>query len=151
MATQTSIPFQDFAVYIGDGQSPTEGFTKVCGLRTRGFSRTSETSQSGLLDCADESLPMATATNVVSKNSELTGSGVAEADDFLLLDDAYESGASTNFRIGSPDPSKFYWQGAFLVTTLTATADKTSEGGRVTFDLTLTSDGDVVRTDVPSS
>ena len=67
MAVQGSIEFEKYLVQLGDGESP-ETFSRPCGLKARTFGLENTPSENQLLDCSDESMPMAvvTATEIVA-------------------------------------------------------------------------------------
>ena len=49
----------DFAqIKIGDGATPTEAFTLICGIETVGLSEAAQTSERQLRDCAAPATPL---------------------------------------------------------------------------------------------
>jgi len=86
MATGTSSSFGNFKIEIGDGATPTEAFTFICGLTSKGIDMSSDVVTSEVPDCFSEDLPSWQEKDVKSITATLSGSGMwtAQAHETLL-------------------------------------------------------------------
>lgn len=135
MTQATTLKFGQFLVSIGNAASP-EVFMAPCGLNSRSFNRTAATNETNVPDCDDPDAPSWLERDVVSLSASISGAGVVADEDFDTWNDWWESGDSKNIKItlGSR-----VWIGPYKCTKLNVTGPR---GSRVTFDVTLDSDGE---------
>lgn len=57
MAQGTGSTFGQLKILLGDGATPTEGFTPICGVTQKDISYDSDTVETEMPDCSDEDLP----------------------------------------------------------------------------------------------
>jgi predicted secreted protein len=138
MAQAETLRFSQFLVQLGDGADP-EIFASPCGLNSRGFNRTAATNDTNVPDCDDPDAASWLERDVVSLSGQLSGSGVVANEDFDVWDEWFESGATKNVKITL---GTRVWIGPCKLTRLNLTG---ARGQRVTFDVTLDSDGEIVR------
>lgn len=141
-----------FSLMLGDGATPTEVFTAICGIRTRNFTHQSNTSDVFTRDCADpENVPVRNLI-VTGSQWDLTGEGVlnrANLEDLQAADD----GQPHNFRYLFTEPAddevyQGYYAGAGIITNFAITAE---DENFATISLTIASDGPWAWTSVPAS
>lgn len=137
MAQATTLKFSQFLIKLGDGGSPTETFTAPCGLNSRGFNRTAATNETNVPDCADPDAPSWLERDVVSLSGEMTGAGVVADEDFDTWNTWFESGLTKNIQVVL---GTRIWQGPAKLTNLNVTGER---GQRVTFNVTIQSDGEI--------
>lgn len=103
MATATTSTFAKFKILIGDGVTPTEGFTAICGLTSKGVQYNSDVVTTEVPDCADEDLPSWMEKDVKAIGISISGSGVWSREDHGRMVDWFMSGAKKNVRIEYAD------------------------------------------------
>lgn len=140
MTAPTTTKFGDFLIKVGDGGAP-EVFSAPCGLTSKSFNQTASAQETVVPDCDDPDAPANVQRTVDSLSRDLSGSGVLAKEAF---DDVwqpwYTSGLSKNCQVYPNGAAGGYYQGAFLLTTLSMTANR---GQRVNVSVTMQSDGDV--------
>ena len=140
----------DFAVIkIGDGATPTEVFSVLCGIDQISINRVVNTSDRFRRDCAKPGAVPDRKVQATGTQVDITGSGVfnvAQVDDFT---DAL--GITGNYRIevGRRDGTDAgeilgHFTGPFMMT-----AHNVSIGDEGSAEISLASDGDVVWTPIP--
>lgn len=139
MTQATTYPFSQFLVLIGDGNSP-EVFADPCGLTSRGFERTANMNDTNIPDCDDPDAAAWLGRDVISYAATLSGSGVVAAESKSTWEDWWDSTLSKNIRIELGASTA--WQGAFKIASMKITSER---GQRVTFEISLVSDGVVSR------
>lgn len=88
-----------FVLAMGDGGSPTENFTALCGIKTRSFTQQANTSDNFIRDCADpEDVPIRRLI-VTGKQWSLSGDGDLNRSQIDTINSAF--GITKNYR--------FYW------------------------------------------
>ncbi|GEC52260.1 putative secreted protein [Bradyrhizobium japonicum] len=138
MTQASTIKFGSFLVELGDGVTPTEGFSAPCGLNSRSFNRTAATNDTNVPDCDDPDAPSWLERDTVSLSAAIAGAGVVADEDFDVWNSWFESGATKNVRIRLKNRT---WIGPYKCTKLNVTGQR---GSRVTFDVSLDSDGETV-------
>lgn len=99
MAQPTTSLFSEFAIHLGDGATPTEAFTFICGLTSKGLSLTNETSTTLVPDCADEDAPAYNEKSVNSQSAMISGSGVFPRERQEELLEWWRTGEARNVRV----------------------------------------------------
>lgn len=137
MATATTTSFSKFVILLGDGATPTEVFTPICGLTSRGITGNADVVTTEVPDCANEDLPSWQEKDVKSIGASMTGSGVWSREAHGVLWDWFLAGTKKNVKvrwvdsaIGDPE----YFAGPAVITALENTVEK---GGRLNKSLTL--------------
>ena len=142
----------DFAqIKIGDGATPTEAFTLICGIETVGLSEAAQTSERQLRDCAAPATPPKRKLRVTGTTWDVSGSGLANADQIALLRTAL--GKHRTYQVipldlTDPDVAAGVPLGTFQGTgVLTARNINTIDDGFATLELTIAGEGDLVWTE----
>lgn len=138
MAKATTFKYSQFLVLLGDAGSP-EQFTDPCGLTSRGFQRTANMNDTNIPNCDDPDAPSWLGRDVISYQATLSGSGVVAAESKNAWEDWWESGEAKNCRI---ELGATAWEGAFRLAEFNITGER---GQRVNMEVSLVSDGEVVR------
>lgn len=143
--------FSQFTLEISDENSP-ETFSAICALTSRGIQRGATVEETPVPDCADEDLPAATERDVSTTSVSVQASGLASKENFRKLRDWWASGLSKKARLhhwkgdtpsGLPTNAVGYEEGFFVLASLNETGER---GQRVTIELELQSDGDILWT-----
>lgn len=130
-------------IKIGDGATPTEAFTTLCGLKSKTLTINNNEIDVTTADCADPGGPLWTEVMDGAKRVSVSGNG-------YFKDDVNEAALNTlaladtpigNFQIIVPDFGTF--EGAFLVSSLDFGGEQ--EDG-VTYSLSLASSGEITFT-----
>jgi hypothetical protein len=107
-----------FVLAMGNGATPTETFTALCGITTRTFTYTANTNDQFTRDCADpENVPVRNAI-VTGEQWELAGEGVLNRSQLQDLIDA--QGQPKHYRFYYTEPAddevfRGYWSGTFIL------------------------------------
>lgn len=147
MAKPATLSWTKLSIWPGDGETPTEDFTSaVCGLVTKGFTLSADTSDTTVPDCDDPDAAAWVERVIRSLSSGVTGSGLMAEEKFAFWRDWMLSAASKNVRIvvdGSTIDG--YFQGAYLLTSFELSGAQAD--GKIQISLSLQSDGEIVWTD----
>lgn len=149
MAKPKTLPYSKFIISVGDGAAPTEAFTAPCGLTAKGFDITGQANDTLVPDCDTPDAPAWLERAMRSLSGKITGSGVLAVESFDIWRDWALSGLPRNCRvelIGDVTDPLGYFAGSFL---LTAFALKANHGDKVTVDVTMDSDGQIIWVPVP--
>lgn len=137
MATATTTSFAKFKILIGDGETPTEGFTPICGLTSKGVQWSADVVTSEVPDCADEDLPSWQEKDVKSVGASISGSGMWSVQSHGQMLDWMVSGAKKNIKIQYVDAAtgepEFY-NGPAVITGVGHSVEK---GGRLSQDISI--------------
>lgn len=121
MAQPTTSTFKEFAIHLGNGATPTEVFTFICGLTSKGLSINNNTSTTPVPDCDDEDLPAFEEADVVSQAMTISGSGIFTRELQKTLLDWATDGTKKNVRV-YPGKSAVgdveYYQGPAILASL---------------------------------
>lgn len=137
-----------FSLMLGNGATPTEVFTALCGFTTRTFRGQINTNDQFTRDCADpENVPVRRIT-ATGEQWSLSGEGVVNRANLETIE--AELGDISNWRFAFTEPAddeifQGYWAGAFMMTSLEITA---SDENYATLNITMESDGEVQFTEV---
>lgn len=99
MATGTTSTFGNFKIEVGDGATPTEAFTFICGLTSRGINMASDVTTSEVPDCSNEDLPSWQEKDVKSLSATLSGSGMWTREAHETLFQWWFTGAKKNVKV----------------------------------------------------
>lgn len=99
MTQPTTSTFKEFAIHLGNGATPTEVFTFICGLTSKGLSINNNTSTTPVPSCADEDLPAFEEVDVVSQAVTISGSGIFTRENQKTLLDWAMDGTRKNIRV----------------------------------------------------
>jgi predicted secreted protein len=136
MAKADTLPFSKFLVSLGDGNTP-ETFTAPCGLNSRSFNRTAASNETNVPDCDDPDAPSWLDRDITSMSAAISGSGVVANEDYDTWEAWFVSGATKNVQVKLGTRVSV---GPYKCTKLNVTGQR---GNRVTFDVTIDSDGEI--------
>lgn len=137
MAQATTSTFGQFKLFLGDGVTPTEGFTPICGLTSKGINYETETNTVEVPDCSDEDLPAYKEEGAKSYAVTLTGSGMWAAQSHGTLIEWWKSGAAKNIKVQYVQANTGdveFVNGPAILKSLGSTVEK---GGRLTAEISL--------------
>lgn len=137
MANATTGTFAQFKILVGDGATPTEAFSAVCGLTSRGLNGSSDVVTSEVPDCSDDDLPSWQEKDVKSIGMSLSGSGMWAQESHELLMAWFMSGARKNVRVqyaNADTGDTELIQAPAVLTQLNHAAEK---GGRISAEITI--------------
>lgn len=147
MAKPQTLSWTKLSIWPGDGVTPTEDFTSaVCGLVTKGFTLSADTSDTTVPDCDDPDAAAWVERVIRSLSSGVTGSGLMAEEKFAFWRDWMLSAAAKNVRIvidGSTIDGYFY--GAYLLTSFELSGAQAD--GKIQISLTMQSDGEIAWAD----
>ncbi|PDS67964.1 phage tail tube protein [Rhizobium phaseoli] len=144
MATPVTARFGKFRVLIGSGSGPIV-YAAPCGFTSKSLSLTKSLSEVSLPDCDEPDAPIVLGRDVESISASVSGDGVLAAAAVTTWLDAYESTESIPVKIEIEFSSgTVTWTGNMHVESLELGAE---QGGRVTLNVSMQSDGALVRTD----
>ena len=135
MTQAQTLKFGQFLVTIGNGAIP-EVFAAPCGLNSRSFNRTAAANETNVPDCDAPDDPSWLERDIVSLSATISGAGVVADEDFDIWNSWFESGATKNVKITL---GARVWIGPYKCTKLNLSGQR---GSRMTFDVTLDSDGE---------
>jgi len=145
MAKPTTFKGTSLLIKLGDGASP-ETFDFPCGLTTQALNRTAETNDVTVPDCDDPDAPAWTEREVSTMAWEATGSGVLADESVSVWDEWFASGLTKNVQIDvGPAGVGRRYTGRALLTTYNVTGER---GQKVTVEVTVTGDGELVDADL---
>ncbi|ASY68900.1 phage tail tube protein [Sinorhizobium fredii] len=143
MAAPTTARFGKFRVLIGDGASP-EQFVAPCGFTSKSLALSKNLTDVNLPDCDDPDAPAWVGRDVESLTASITGEGVMAAESVETWMEAFESTDSVNVKVEIELPAVTYtYTGRMHIASMTLGAE---QGGRVTNNVEMQSDGELVRT-----
>ncbi|CAL8981545.1 hypothetical protein RHODGE_RHODGE_02830 [Rhodoplanes serenus] len=141
MAKPTTQRWTKLSIWPGDGASPEDFTSKVCGLTSKGISFSASTSDSNVPDCDNPDAPSWTERVAQALSSTVSGSGVMAEETFAFWRDWFLSGAPKNVRIVLGLTAPGYFAGSYLLTSFELTGNQGD--GKVQVSLQLQSDGPV--------
>jgi len=145
MAKPTTTSWTKLSIWPGDGASPEDFTQKVCGMTSKGFTLSSEVSESNVPDCDDPDLPGWVERVTRSNSAELTGAGLMAEENFDFYREWKMSGEARNTRIVLDlKTNKGYFEGPFLLTSLELTGNQ--DDGKIQMSLTFQSASEVTWT-----
>lgn len=141
MAKPTTQRWTKLVIYVGDGAVPETFGAKVCGLTTKSFDISGQTSDSNVPDCDNPDAPSWVERVMRSLSSSFAGAGVHAEENFDFFSDWALSGLAKNCRIVVNDTVQVYFQGSFLLTKYQLTGNQSD--GKMNVSLGFDSDGEV--------
>jgi hypothetical protein len=130
-----------FSLMLGDGATPTEVFTALCGITTKNFTHQANTNDVFTRDCADpENIPVRNLI-ITGEQWDLTGEGVLNREN--LADIQAVVGGFANWRYLFTEPTddevfQGYYGGRAALTSFQITAE---DENFANISITLASDG----------
>lgn len=137
MATATTTTFSKFKILIGDGATPTEVFTAICGLTSKGLQGSADVVTSEVPDCADEDLPSWQEKDVKSVGMQLSGSGMWAKESHEMLLSWFLAGTKKNVKVQYADAATGDTEYLAAPAVLTQMNNAVEKGGRLSADLTF--------------
>lgn len=135
MAQPTTLRFSKFKILVGDGATPVEAFSIVCGLTSKGIQRAAQTTTSVIPDCEDEDLPGYEVSDIASIKCTISGSGFVALENRQFFIDWFYSGERKNVKVqnvDAPGGDTEFEQGPAVLTQF----DETGEGkGRMNMNI----------------
>lgn len=137
-----------FSLMMGDGATPTEVFTALCGVTTRSFTQQANTNDTFIRDCADPEDTPIRRLIVTGKQWSLSGEGTLNRSQLSDLNAAW--GVTKNYRFLFTEPSddevfQGYYMGPAILTNMTVTG---GDEEYATLSLQFESDGEWAFTEV---
>lgn len=141
MAKPTTLRWTKLSIWPGDGGSPEDFTSAVCGLTAKGFTIGGDTSDSVVPDCDDPDLPSWTERVMRSLSSGVTGAGIMAEETLATWRDWALSGEAKNVRVVVDASTPGYFYGSYLLTAFELTGNEGD--GKMQVSVTLASDGPV--------
>lgn len=143
MAAPTTAKFGKFRVLLGDSASPIV-YSAPCGFTSKSLTLTKNLQDINLPDCDDPDAPAWVGRDVQSLSAAINGEGVLAAESAPDWFAAYEDTDSVPVRIEIEFTAITYVYTGFMhVSEMVLGAE---QGGRVTSNISMQSDGELVRT-----
>lgn len=144
MAPPVTARFGKFRVLLGDDADPIV-YAAPCGFTSKSLTLGKSLSEVSLPDCENPDAPIVIGRDVESITSSISGEGVLAASSVSTWLDAYESTESVPVKVEVEFATGIItWTGKMHVETLELGAE---QGGRVTLNVSMQSDGALSRTD----
>lgn len=137
-----------FVLMLGDGATPTEVFTALCGITTRRFTGQVNTNDVFTRDCADPVNVPVRRVIATGKQFDLSGEGTLNRANLEVM--WAELGNISHWRYLFTEPAddevyQGYWGGSFMMTNFEVTAE---DADFANISIQMASDGDVLFTEV---
>ncbi|HYD66169.1 phage tail tube protein [Azospirillum sp.] len=146
MAQPTTARFGKFRVLLGDDADPIT-YASPCGFTSKSLTLTKDLTDVNLPDCDDPDAVAWVGRDAASLSAAVSGEGVLAAESVEAWLDGWESVESIPVKIEVEFPAKtITWTGLMHIATFTAGAE---QGGRVTANIEMQSDGELARTVSP--
>lgn len=143
MAAPTTARFGKFRVLIGDSASPIN-YTAPCGFTSKSLVLSKNLTDVNIPDCDDPDDPAWVGRDVESLTASITGEGVMAYESIERWMLAFEDVDSVPIKIEIEFPLVTYvYTGLMHLSSLTMGAEA---GGRITANVEMQSDGELVRT-----
>lgn len=144
MAQPVTARFGKFRVLLGNTATPIV-YAAPCGFTSKSLTLGKSLSEVSLPDCDDPDAPIVLGRDVESITSSISGEGVLAASSVITWLDAYESTDSVPVKVEIEfTGGTVTWTGLMHIESLEIGAE---QGGRVTLNVSMQSDGALVRTD----
>lgn len=144
MAPPVTARFGKFRILLGSGSGPIT-YAAPCGFTSKSLSLAKTLSEVSIPDCDDPDAPIVIGRDVESISASVSGEGVLAASAVQAWLDAYESTESVPVKIEIEfSTGTVTWTGTMHIESLELGAE---QGGRVTINVSMQSDGALVRTD----
>lgn len=147
MAKPKTYSWSKFIVLVGDSATPTEGFTAICALTSKGLEFSGDTADVSVPDCDDPDLPAWAERIIRTKSASITGDGVMDFESHEVFFAWFDSGEAINVQIKLDAPaadSGGMYMGKFLLTTYANTGNQ--DDAKISHSMTMQSDGPITWT-----
>lgn len=141
MAKPTTLRWTKLSIWPGDGASPEDFTSAVCGLNAKTFNIAGETSDANVPDCDDPDAPSWTERVIRALSSGVSGSGLMAEETFATWRTWALSGEAKNVRIVVDQSTPGYFQGSYVLTNFELSGNEGD--GKMGVSVTLASDGPV--------
>ncbi len=145
MATLVPIEGRAIVLEVGDGTTPTEVFTPICGAYVTAFNHTAQTSDRFLPDCSDRTKTPRRVPFVTGIQWDVTAGGAAELTNLVTIQNLV--GITNNYRITVYEDDFTteygYYEGAFVMTACNLGGSQNDPANR---EITLASKGEITFT-----
>jgi hypothetical protein len=141
MAQPTTKSWTKLSIWLGDGGSPEDFTSAVCGLTSKTFGISASTSDSEVPDCDDPDAAVWTERVIRALFSQVTGAGTMAQETFDTWRDWMLTGEGKNARIVVGVTPAGYFAGRYVLTNFELTG--TLANGKVEVSVTMQSDGEV--------
>lgn len=146
MAQPTTARFGKFRVLLGNDADPIV-YTAPCGFTSKSLTLTKDLTDVNLPDCDDPDKVAWVGRDASSLSASISGEGVAAVESAEKWLDASENVESVPVKIELEFPAKtITWTGLMHISQIEIGAE---QGGRVTLNVEMQSDGELVRTVTP--
>lgn len=144
MAPPVTARFGKFRVLLGNTADPIV-YSAPCGFTSKTLTLGKSLSEVSLPDCDDPDAPVVLGRDVENITASVSGEGVLAASAVPAWLDAYESTESVPVKIEIEfSTGTVTWTGAMHIESLEISAE---QAGRVSLNVSMQSDGALVRTD----
>lgn len=146
MAEPNTIEGRFFVLMVGDGATPSEVFTALCGLNGSQFNRTGQTNDRFIRDCAvPTALPWRKAVRT-GKQVDITANGYFNIDNRAEVDALWMENKNYRYVVYDDDgvTPLGHYGGAGIATSINMGGDENDLG---TIEITIASNGAWVWTD----
>lgn len=145
MAKPQTLSWTKLSIWPGDDASPEDFTSAVCGLVTKGFTLSAETSDTTVPDCDDPDAAAWIERVIRSLSSGVSGSGLMAEEKFAFWRTWMLSAEPKNVRIVIDGTTiDGYFAGAYLLTSFELTGAQAD--GKIQISLQMQSDGEIVWT-----
>lgn len=132
MAELVPIEGRAIVISVGDGATPTEGWTEICGGYVTAFNISAQTTDRFLPDCTDRTKVPVRSPFVTGKQWDITVGGIPELENLIELQELV--GIANNYRITVYEDdftTEFgYYQGSFVMTSNNMSGSQNDPAGR---------------------
>ncbi|TJV20612.1 MAG: hypothetical protein E5Y04_31700 [Mesorhizobium sp.] len=140
MAAPKTAKFGAFVISLSNGASP-ETFAAPCGFTSKSLTFTKNLTEVSIPDCDDPDAPISLGRDVQSLSAAITGEGVLAAEAVPTWEDFRDSSDSINCQVEITFSSGVLtYEGFFHLESIAFGAE---QGGRVTINASMQSDGEV--------
>ena len=147
MADATTLKGGKFRVLLGNGATPIV-YTAPCGFLSKSMTLTKALEEFSLPDCTDPDKVAWLGRDATSLSMTISGEGILAAESVETWLDAWENPDSIPAKVEMEFPAKtITWTGFMHVGTVTM--GNPSKNGRVTNNVEMSSDGEMVRVVAP--
>lgn len=141
MAKPTTRSWTKLSIWLGDGASPEDFTSRVCGMTTKEFTIEGTTTDSEVPDCDDPDAAVWIERVIRALSGSFSGSGVMAEETYPTYRTWMLSAAPKNVRIVLELGTPGYYHGSFVMTNL-GTPSSIGDG-KVGMSIALQSDGPI--------
>lgn len=144
MAKPVTNRWSRLTFWLGDGGSPESFTSAVCGMTTKSFTISADTSDINVPDCDDPDLPSWVERVVRSLSAGWNGSGVMDEATFAKYRAWMFSGEAKNGYVVLDITDAGYFSGRFVLTNIEVNGSESD--GKIAFTSQVQSDGEITWT-----